>query len=634
MTGPASCAKLPAMASSAERSASDLEALRASNRGKFVAIAAVLAATGGALAWWYGRTGPIGNSEQAERVIVIPARHWRYKPYLEKWGFVAQENRVDTLVDELKEKIPDATETGVAAVLKLADWAGYGFVVFEDPASVDFAGLNIEGGVPTFEKWHRFAVVSAGDYAFPHKLTVNAKPSEIMNGPDLDLLSALFQQEPLASTLRDDPKNGPDVIVLKTKVQEGIHALTAIADAEATVAKIADKARALLVDKEQGKPAPTLLGQVHESITPFALADGGTLLLVRKARFSSSTGFNADLDLDNTWHFFHVAAGADPLTGRTPCTNLLGGTLDGSGRRPSFRSSPRGDALLVHDDGKSQLFKLEQGACNFTALGEISVPMFRGEDPGEPHRSGRVGRARRDGAESVVYVARPGDEVPLELVRTASIDLGLPSWLGDDALAAIGDPEGDQLNDGIYFFSPSQPDKALRLDAINFDNATGLRQVAPAPDGPQGPRLLVTTWGERAGLYRVDIPKPLATVFADALALAAKQTQPQAVRDGMEPLIATIDTDGWTFTRLGGEEGNIVDPIASPDGALVAFTSGDEIGLVPLAGGALRMITTNALEDHTPMFSADGKQVLFRTRFPIEKTNWWLTTARALPTGG
>ena len=34
------------------------------------------------------------------------------------------------------------------------------------------------------------------------------------------------------------------------------------------------------------------------------------------------------------------------------------------------------------------------------------------------------------------------------------------------------------------------------------------------------------------------------------------------------------------------------------------------------------------------MFSADGKTVVFRTRFPIEKTTWTLTTGRALPAGG
>lgn len=308
----------PDRPSSSDRSASDLDVLRRSHRGKFVALAALLAIAGG-LVWWTSRPGPLGNDEQPERVLLVTASHWRYKPYLEKWGFVAQEGRLRTIVDELKEKLPEATEDGPAAALKLADWAGFAYVAFEDPASLDFSGLDIEGGVPAFAPHHRFAVISAGDYAFPHKLTVNAEPSAYMNGPELDLLSALFAQEPLASTLRDDPKNTPDVIVLRTKVQEGIHAFEAIKDAEATIAKIADKARALLVDKEQGEPKPALLGGVQESVHPIALADGGTLLLTRKANFSSSTGFNAELELERTWRFFYVPAGADPVTGRVPC---------------------------------------------------------------------------------------------------------------------------------------------------------------------------------------------------------------------------------------------------------------------------------------------------------------------------
>jgi hypothetical protein len=31
------------------------------------------------------------------------------------------------------------------------------------------------------------------------------------------------------------------------------------------------------------------------------------------------------------------------------------------------------------------------------------------------------------------------------------------------------------------------------------------------------------------------------------------------------------------------------------------------------------------------MFTADSQTVVFRTRFPFEKTNWTMTTARSVP---
>src|SRR5690606_26060734 len=205
-----------------------------------------------------------------------------------------------------------------------------------------------------------------------------------------------------------------------------------IMDAEATIAKIADKARALLVDKEQAEPRPTLLGGVQESLHPIALADGGTLLLTRAANFSSTSGFNAELDLDRAWKFHYVPAGADPITGRVPCTGLLGGSFDESGRAPLFRASPQGDALLIHSDGRSQLFTLGEGGCNFAARGAITVPIARGEDPGEPHRSGHVARARNDRGEGVLYLVGPGDQVARDLVRTTKTAFSLPVWLDDD----------------------------------------------------------------------------------------------------------------------------------------------------------------------------------------------------------
>jgi len=645
MTGTGNSCQAAAM-SAADRSQTDLEVLRSSHRGKFITLGVLLAAAGGV--WWFvNRTGPIGQDEDPARVLVVNQSHLRYKPYLEQWGFVAQEGRAETIEEESHKKLPELELTGVPAIMQLADWAGYAYVAFENPQKVDFGGLEVEGGIPSFEPWQRFAVVSAGDYAFPHKLTVSAEPSKVMNGPDLDLLTALFAQDPLAGTLREDPKDPPIVMVLRTKLKEGMDRLTSIADAEATVAKIAEKARTLLVDKEQGDPKPALLGGIHESLNAIALADGSTLVMSRAVHFSSNTGYNAELELDRNWQFSYLAPGAAPGSARQPCTSLLGGTLEESGSRPIFRSSPRGDALLVHLDGASQVWRLEQGAgkepCSFTLAGKVTLPLSRNEDPGDPQASGRIARGRRDGEDSVVYIAKPGEEVPIELARSPSINFALPAWIAEDWVAAAGYSTTAATGGGVYMLSPAHPDHALRLEAITLDASHSIDGVAPAPDGPNGPRLLVAASSDRGQrLFRVDLARPWAGLYEQVVA-ADTSPAPQAVVDGTEPHVHVLDGAAFTATTLT-QEGWVSDMVAAPDGSAVAFQIRDidngvvdadnrrEIGLVALDGSSpLRLLTRNGLEDHTPMFTADSKAVLFRTRFSFEKTNWILTTARSVP---
>lgn len=638
----------------AQQSQTDLEVLRSSHRGKFISLGLVLV-IGAGVWWWTKRDKPIGNREEADRVLVVTQTHWRYKPYLEQWGFVAQEGKAQTMVDEALEKMPDLEDRGAAAILKLADWAGYGYVVFERPQDVDFSGLEVEGGLPTFEPYHRFAVVSAGDYAFPHKMTVNAKPSEVLRGPDLDLLSALFAQEPLlAGTLRDDPKNPAEVLVLKGKLSEGLARLGDVKGAESLVAKIGEKARVLLVDKEQGEPKPALLGGIHESLNAIALADGSTLVLSRKIHFSSG-GYKADLDLDKNWEFSYLPAGAAPGGERIPCPSLMGGTLEETGRRPSFRFSPGGDVVLVHVDGVSQLWKLETGAgkepCSFTKIGDVTVPLVRGQDPGEPHASGQVARVRIDGPDGVLSVVKPKDELALELARSTRVQFGTPAWLDAEWLAAPGYPRRENeeteppntMTAALYVANPAHPGVLLRLDTTALDGAYEIHQVAAAPDGPNGPRLLVTAGGDPHGqrLFRVDLPKPWATLYADALAKAPAQSKADV--EALEPRMLSLDDVGATATALT-QEGWVTDMVAARDGSAVVFQvsaidngipdadSNKEIGIVGFdTPSPMRLMTRNGLDDHTPMFTADSKTVVFRTRFPFEKTDWTLTTARSLP---
>ena len=83
------------------------------------------------------------------------------------------------------------------------------------------------------------------------------------------------------------------------------------------------------------------------------------------------------------------------------------------------------------------------------------------------------------------------------------------------------------------------------------------------------------------------------------------------------------------------------DPVVSPDGKWVAYVTRDhgdeadsdyEVALAPMSGdGEARLLTQNGLDDHYPMFTGDSKRVVFKTKYPIERTTWTLTTGRSLP---
>jgi Tol biopolymer transport system component len=108
------------------------------------------------------------------------------------------------------------------------------------------------------------------------------------------------------------------------------------------------------------------------------------------------------------------------------------------------------------------------------------------------------------------------------------------------------------------------------------------------------------------------------------------------------PTLVTLDGSGFTATALT-TEGQAFSPSASPDGSKIAFVLDDsgldernpgdsEVALVATDGGGkgLRLLTRNALRDHSPRFTADGSHVVFETRVEIPKTDWRITAARAV----
>ncbi len=89
-------------------------------------------------------------------------------------------------------------------------------------------------------------------------------------------------------------------------------------------------------------------------------------------------------------------------------------------------------------------------------------------------------------------------------------------------------------------------------------------------------------------------------------------------------------------------EGVVRNPVAAPDGSRVVFALDDpalddpgmgddaELAVVPMAGGALRLLTRNQLRDSEPRFTADGAHVVFRSRVELPKTSWVITVPRVV----
>ena len=617
---------------------SDLEVLQNNHRAKLGVIAALVAAAAGA--WWFTRGGPIGAPEEGSSVLIVHRGDYRYRFAMEELGFKVLEGTQAAFEAKAKEAMPDYEGAGAAAILRLADYGGYAFVAFERPGEVDFGGVEVTGGIPTFTADQRFAVISAGDYAFPHRLTVTQPRSELVPGVDLDLLTALFAQDLLARTMdEDDPRKAtPEVLILRSRLERAIDRVRTIAEAERTVGKIEESSRALLVEAERGEPRPRLLGGLHESIHPIPLADGGILTPSRVARFVSKNGLSADLDLDDTWRFLYQPAGAG-ADGRVTCTSLLDGELAQGGRRPRFRSSPAGDALLIEAGGTARLFRLEaaRGPCQFSALGALPPLAHRDDDPGAPHRSGWAARARHEqGApgDAVLELVRPGDEPPLDLIRSAEISLGTPVWIDDDHLAIVGRSRAGVGGQGVLVVSRSHPGLALEIGPQALGGSFDAYEVAAAPGG-EAPRLVISGAGPHLHrLYRVDLPGPLPPLFDEARARLGG-----AERDLH---VVALDPSRLVVAQLT-DEGAASEPVVSPDGSTVAFAvsrleserdGDDEIAAVRLDGeGGARVLTRNGLDDHTPLFTADSREVVFRTKYPVERTTWTLTTGRAVPSG-
>lgn len=626
-------------------SASDLEALQRSGRGKFILLGVLLVGALAAAAWFFFRPQGTGNDEDPAKLIIVSERTG-YVVALTDLGFDAATGSFNAWVNKAQDEVPDLEVDGIEAIMTIADRFGYAHVVFENPSEIDFSALDIDGGVPDFPDHVRFAVVSAGDFAFPHKLTVNPVPSKVMRGGTVMLLQALFEQEVMKELLPDNESPSMETIKLRDRLQDAVDRVSRVPDAEQMADKIVEGVKEQLDESERAPTKPTLVGENLEVTTPVPLPGGEVLSIAQGFSLVTRDAVRADLDLDDHETFLVGAPGAD-AEDREPCESLAGGTMSTSDAAKYWFAADGGAVLLKNLSAGMHVWTAAAGeGCAFTDAGEIAParPGLGGSAP-VPHASGkvaRVGMVMNQGVVSVVEAGQPGETM---LGMIDSVELLDATWLSERYLVARGEPRGGPSTEGLVFLDTERPMEALLLPATVFETGATLHEIAVG--GPEGARQLVAVVsGEGARrVYAMALPK-LESMFASPPVDAELELEDPAnvrrEREG-EPTLVMLDPNKLS-TRVVVPDGNPRSVAVSPDGTWITFrTSGDgldpegpgdtEIAVAPLSGSGAgrRLLTLNMLKDHSPRFTADGKHVVFRTRIEVPKTRWIIQAGRIAP---
>ncbi|MCR9160448.1 MAG: TolB family protein [Nannocystaceae bacterium] len=616
-------------------SRTDLEALRRSGSGKILALAVVLLGALGAAGWFmFLRPQGIGNAEEAHKVLVVRAGEVAgYSTALDRGGFDAAEGEIDYWVDKARAELEEAPEgTDVQVVLTLADRFGYGFVVFEHPQQVDFSGVDLES-TPPFDAHVRFAVLSVGDFASPHVMTVNPKPSEALRRLDINLLQALFAQAPLAEALPSNTSASVEAIQLRSKLEEAITDLQLVDAARELANEVAADAERVLSD-ERAKGEPVRLGETLESGRASPVPGGGVIVTSRAHTVTTDDGRRAELSAapeESLW--FHAKPGDDD---RVLCESIGTGVFSAL-ESARFTFSDDGAAVVVQTlTERERLWtRGPSGGCDYLAKGTLPETTLDDVSITLPTRGGFVARVGTSGGEaSVELVAMDAAEPSTTLIELTGVALRDVAWISESTLAATGD-------DGSLYLVPAGTGSVLSVALTGVGRDPTLYEVARVSEDT----LVLTVGSSPRQLVLVDAGRAWTDLFADPPALPQPDVDPATSDDAepapVPPVAIALDPTAFS-TKILTRVGKATQPVASPDGSRVAFTVRDralddpgkgddtEIAQVVVDSGAMELLTRNTLPDARPRYTTDGAWVLFETQVELPQSAWRLTVPRAV----
>ncbi|GEM_PF-5817889 len=364
----------------------DVDALSRSFRARAGLLGLLIVGTSAAAIWAATRDEGRGAPEQrVQLMIVTNSGEAGGLPALARGGFVVEAGSLEQWTELAREQVSDSEAEGIELVLELADERGFGFVVIEDPARFAEAlgGLEVEPAPSEIDDFETsdFAVLSVGDFAFPHALTVGTTsehPAVRLGG--FAALDAVFEQPKIGA--RDNPELPTlEDLLFEDQTERGREMVTLAARFPATFKLLDAELRADMERAEgEGLVALSLLGPGLHTNTAIPTPDGGLISLRYELVPFSTTAETLELELGSALNFdwFSDRALAEGVREGEACTSLAGGSMPTSSTPQVAGISSDGSALaLVTADGPISIWRKQPGpGCEWVQVGELPRGTF------------------------------------------------------------------------------------------------------------------------------------------------------------------------------------------------------------------------------------------------------------------
>lgn len=622
----------------------EIDELETSNTRRIIVAVVGLAVIAVAIGLLFKQKG-IGEPEQDHRVLIIEDQTRGFDHYAGELGFDAFSGSLEGWQSELarQDKTRSAGEFTVADVIEFADRHGYGYVAIEHPArfATELAALELEEPLPSELDAARFAVLSVGDFAGPHQLSIDPPTQALELGPGPSLLRAMFAHPRLGQAL-DPNVAATDLQTARMKLEKAIDGHERLARDEQRAATLRSELAAELdgfVSPGQGQRRATVLHDPLAGASAYPLADGRVLLHIDALKLGA---YGDGLELRSASDELRVIPADAPARAdaSVACPELTAANV------LRVQSSVERDAVFVLERGDvGTLFEVDAaaGPCGLRQTARLELPP-RDDSYLAVSRHAVATRDIDDDDTLRIEIIPATAELPSLAVRVTEPRFDNSAslvWLDERRLANLVDiapppPPEDAEGDaeplardqaGLVIIDLDHPDRPLVLELWpdGPDTPVLAHELQRVPNSGDREPALLLRWSadDSFTLSRLDFDRPWA----------------ELIDDGEGP----PEQPTLRWTKLASVDSHMRGFDIDPTGRQIAMTYeaalGVGVGIValPAAGGEpgpLRVLLDDSYEHREVAFRPGHDELLFRTRIRLEQPKGSMLVVHALPLGG